>query len=63
MNFYKLIIVFNERHMTEDVFNDETAARKAFAEADRNPHVWGAKLYTCLFIDGKLETTDCILRV
>lgn len=49
--------------MTNDVYNDEKAARKALAEADRNPHVWGAKLYDCEFVNGKLETTNCIVRV
>jgi hypothetical protein len=63
MNFYKVSVVYNERHRTEDIFNDESAARAAFAEADRNPHVWGAKLYNCEFKNGRLETTDCIVRV
>lgn len=63
MKFYKLSIVYSERHMTEDIFNDERAARKAFAEADRNPNVWGAKLYNCKFVGGKPETTDCIVKV
>ena len=55
--------MYSERHMTEDVFNDEKAARAAFAEADSNPHVWGAKLYRCEFVNGRLETKDCIVRV
>lgn len=49
--------------MTEDVYNDERTARKALAEADRNPNVWGAKLYGCEFVNGKLEKTNCIVRV
>lgn len=63
MKLYKLSIVYSEHHMTNDVYNDEKAARKALAEADRNPHVWGAKLYDCEFVNGKLETTNCIVRV
>lgn len=63
MEFYKLSIVYSERHMSENIFNDERAAREAFAEADRNPNVWGAKLYRCEFVNGKLETKDCIVRV
>lgn len=63
MEFYKLSVVFSEHHMTEDVFNDARVARNAFAEADRNPNVWGAKLYRCEFVDGKLETRDCIVKV
>ena len=26
MNFFKVTVVYNERHMTEDIFNDERAA-------------------------------------
>lgn len=63
MEFFKVSIVYSERHMTEDVFNNEKAARAAFAEADQNPNVWGAKLYRCEFVNGKLETKDCIVRV
>lgn len=63
MEFYKLSVVFSEHHMTEDIFNDASVARKALADADRNPNVWGAKLYNCEFVNGKLETKDCIVRV
>ena len=62
MDYFKLSVVYSAHHMTEDVFNNERAARQAFKDADLNPNVWGAKLHRCEFVNGKLETADCILK-
>lgn len=60
MEFFKLVQVFSAAHLQETIYNDKQVAFKAFKEAQNNKFVRGARLYTCEFVNGKLEHKMCI---
>lgn len=62
MGIFKLVQVFSAAHLQEDIYNDKQVAFKAFQVAKENGFVWGARLYTCEFVNGKLANKECLAQ-